>query len=114
MHKYKGVKIFVGDDLFCEYKINYIKNNIIVYKDDSCINKIELLDDKYILTRENEEFLLIIDNLKEFAYYKLKELNYELDIKINYIDKYKKNANLIISYQLETNDKEIKIMLEGE
>lgn len=114
MKNYKKVKIYVGDDELNRYQVTNLENKVYEFQDDTCINKIEINNDNIILTRDNEEFLLIVDKTKKDAYYKLKELNYELDIPINYFDLFEDNNNLIITYQLETNDKEIKLILEGE
>lgn len=111
---YNKVTIKIGDELYGSYKITHLKEQLLEYNDDSCNNKLELHDDEIILTRENEDFLLIMNNTKEEAFYKLKELNYELQIKINYFDKIIENHKLIICYQLETNDKQITLILEGE
>lgn len=114
MINYKRVQIFIGDELYNEYKLKQINDKSFEYQDDTCHNIIEFIDDNIKITRENEEFLLIMNNNKEEALYTLKELNYELNIKINYLDQIKENNNLIICYQLETNDKEVKLILEGE
>ncbi len=114
MRKFKNVKITIGDKLYKDYKINYLSDNLLEYKDDDCLNKLEILENKFTYTRESDEFLLIIDSTKETAYYKLKELNYELYIKVNYFDKRFENSKLIISYKLETTDNEISLILEGE
>ena len=109
---YKKVKISIGNRFFAEYKINNISTNTFEYQDDTCLNKIELFSDKVIFTRENAEFILVMDNTKDTAFYKLKELNYELDIKINYFDKMFEENKLILIYQLETTDNEISLTLE--
>ena len=114
MSKFKNVKIIIGDECYKEYKITNITDNIFEYQDDTCLNKLEISNDKIIFIRESDEFLLIMDSTKDNAYYKLKDLNYELDIKINYFDQREEDNKLIISYQLETNDKEISLILEGE
>lgn len=114
MSKYKKVKIMIGEAFFNEYPIKNRDNQFIEYQDDTCINTIDIKDNGILFTRENSEFLLIMDSSKETAFYKLKELNYELDIKINYFDKLIENEQMIISYQLETNDKEIRLILGGE
>lgn len=114
MNKFTKVKIAIGNELYFIGEVINSKENSIEYTDDSSKNKIEIVDDKIIYTRENNEFLLVMDNTKEYAYYKLKDLNYELDIKINYLDKRIEDNKLIISYLLETTDKEINIILEGD
>ena len=75
----------------------------------------ELLNEEEItIIRENDEFLIVINSNNEDGVYTLKELNYELYIKVNYFDHFLDNNDLIIAYQLETNDKAIKLVLEGE
>ena len=114
MYNYKSVKIFIGDELYNEYKLNNPTDNKFEYQDDTCNNTIEFIDDNIKLSRENDEFLLIINSSELKALYTLKELNYELNIEVNFFEKIKDNNNLIICYQLETNDKAIKLILEGE
>lgn len=114
MNKYKNIKIFIGESLYNEYKLKVLNNNIFEYVDDSCHNTIEFFSDYVKLIRENEEFLIEITSNKEEALYRLKELNYELDIKVNYFDIINEDKDLILCYQLETNDKQVKLILEGE
>lgn len=114
LKNFKSVKIYIGDEFYNEYKLNKIIDNRFEYKDDSCLNIIEFTEENVKLIRENDEFLLIINSNAEEASYTLKELNYELDIKINYFDQIKEGNNLMLCYQLETNDKAIKLILEGE
>ncbi|MBQ6687382.1 MAG: hypothetical protein IJN03_02545 [Bacilli bacterium] len=111
---YNKVNIKIGNELYGSYDVHYLKDHLLEYNDDSCNTKIEIKEDEIKLIRENEEFLLIMNNTKEEAVYKLKELNYELEIKINYFDKIIEDNNLIISYQLETTDQPITLILEGE
>ena len=111
---YKKVKIYIGDEFYNEYVLKKIDESIYEYQDDSCKNKIEFINELGKITRENDEFLLEMASNQEQALYTLKELNYELDISINYFDIIKENNNLLISYQLETNDKEVRLVLEGE
>jgi len=113
LNNFKSVKIFIGDVFYNEYDLKKSNDNTLVYQDDTCNNKIEFIEDNIKVTRENDEFLLIINSNKEEALYNLKELNYELTIKVNYFDQIKDSSNLIIAYQLETNDKAIKLILEG-
>ena len=110
--KYKSIKILIGGEYYNEYQLD-IKGNTYQYEDESCLNKIILLDEKIEFIRENDEFLLVMNNKKETAFYKLKEQNYELDIKINYFDSVVENNNLIISYQLDTTEKDISLILES-
>ena len=114
MYNYKSVKIYIGDELYNEYKLNKIKDNKFEYKDDSCNNIIEFTEENIRLCRENEEFSLTINSNEEKAVYTLKELNYELNIEVNYFDQIKEDKNIVLCYQLETNDKAIKLILEGE
>lgn len=114
MKNYKKALVYVGEELYNEYILQDNTNNKIEYKDDSCTNTIELIEDNLTIIRENEEFTLNMESKKDYALYLLKELNYELDIKINYLDYFKEEKDLIIAYQLETNDKEIRIILKGE
>ena len=88
-------------------------DNTYEYQDDSCKNIIEL-NDNVTLIRENAEFKLILKVNEKCALYELKEYGYNMNIEVNYFDIIKEEKALIISYQLETNDKEIKIVLEGE
>ena len=111
---YKKIKIYIGDEYYNQYNIQKLNEQEFVYNDDACINKIEINSQKVTVTRESEEFLLIIESDMEDAYYKLKELNYELKININYFDFFEEDNKLIIAYQLETNDQPIKLELEGD
>lgn len=113
MPKYKSIKIFIGGDYYHEYQVDFKNNETYQYQDESCLNKIKILNDEIEFTRENDEFLLIMNNKQDNALYKLKEQNYELDIKINFFDYIVENNKLIITYQLETTDKEISLSLES-
>ena len=114
LKSYKKIKIFIGDELFNEYHLNKTIDNKYEYFEDEVKNTIELTEGKIIIIRENDEFFLKINSNNEEGLYILKELNYELYIKVNYFDYFYENNDLIIGYQLETNDKAIKLILEGE
>lgn len=111
---YKKIKIFIGDELFNEYSINEVSENKYEYFEDKTKNTVQLNEEEITIIRENDEFLIVINSNNEDGVYTLKELNYELYIKVNYFDHFLDNNDLIIAYQLETNDKAIKLVLEGE
>jgi len=114
LNYFKSIEIYIGDEIFNNYNLIKNDNNIFEYQDDSCHNIIEFINDNVRIIRENQEFLLIINSDAIEASYKLKELNYELIINVNFFDLIKEDNNLIICYQLETNDKAIKLILKGE
>lgn len=114
MKNFKKIKIYIGDEIYNEYKLNKISDNKFEYQEESTLNVVEFIEDNIKIIRESDEFLLVINSNKNEALYTLKELNYELNIQVNYFDKFYEDNNLVIGYQLETNDKAIKLVLEGE
>ena len=104
-----NIRIYNNDILNKEYlNINSMKNNKITFK----LDNIKTIINNNILIRENEEFKFEIDLLNKKATYLLKEKNYlyDIEVKKSYIQY--DNNKIIIIYNIETNEEEIKIVLE--
>lgn len=108
---YQNIKIFIGNELYKIYKITKTDDDTYEYYDDGAKNLI-VLEPELSIIRENDEFKIVIKTNEKHALYKLKEYGYEMNIEINYFDYFIDNNKLTIAYQLETNDKEIKLELE--
>ncbi len=89
----------------------FINNDIISYLEDDK-TKVEVDLNKKIITRDNDEKLLVIDYRRQVIHITLKEYNYSLDMNVSNVeDKYKDNC-FSLKYELEK--KIIEYILEYE
>lgn len=109
-----NMKLYKDSEKYYDVKEKEAKNedNIIEFDIENINNMFEFQDYGCLFTRENDEFRFILDTNEEEATYLLKETNTLLDIKVERCNFKRKRNQVIIEYQLETDDCLNKIELE--
>ena len=108
------MKLYKDDDVFYDIKdINgTFLDDILKFEVENTNNEFNLSDYGCIFTRENDEFRFILDLIEETATFLLKETDTLLDVKVERCNFKRKKNNILIEYQLETDDCLNKIELE--
>lgn len=97
--------------LFNERTICHIEDDVLEYSNDVDTIKIHL--DKFKFIKENFESILKISENK--CTLKLKELQKEFDIPINYIEyNWENYKRFTLKYKLESQEKPLKLIIEIE
>lgn len=107
--KLKGYLKNINENTVENIDTTAIKNhNIITYNNNDTIHKINILDNKIILSRNNEKFSneLVFELLKDYdTEYYIKELNTSINIKIKTTYLLIENNKIEIHYNvLDSND----------
>lgn len=93
--------------------INYdIKKNNIIFCYDNINYKIRVSNINAFLVRENDEFKFVLDIMNNKCFYKLKETNTLLEIKVLNSKSLINGNNFIIEYKLETEEEQNKIEID--
>ncbi len=96
-------------DTLASYKNN---NNLITFTIDDMFHTLNIKEE--ILTRENDEYLFTLDIKKKKSTINLKKENYILHLNVEYAILFTNQNIYEISYRIETQDNDIKIILELE
>ncbi len=109
-----NMKLYKDNDEF--YNVSNIESsfedNILKFVVENTNNEFNLNDYGCIFTRENDEFRFILDLINETSTFLLKETDTLLDVKVERCSFKRKKDEIIIEYQLETDDCLNKIHLE--
>ena len=108
------MKMYKDNDVYYDIKdINgTFLDDILKFEVENTNNEFNLSDYGCIFTRENDEFRFILDLIEETATFLLKETDTLLDVKVERCNFKRKKNNILIEYQLETDDCLNKIELE--
>ena len=109
-----NMKLYKDNDIF--YSLENIESsfedNILKFNAENTDNEFNLNDYGCIFTRENDEFRFILNLIDETSTFLLKETDTLLDVKVERCNFKRKNDEIIIEYQLETDDALNKIHIE--
>lgn len=93
--------------------INYnIKKNDITFNNDNINYKVRISNFDAFFVRENDEFKFVLDIMNNKCFYKLKETDTLLEIKVLNSSSIIKGDNFIIEYELETEEEQNKIEID--
>lgn len=113
-----NIKLYKDNDLYIDKDINYnIENKCYKYILDDIDNTIYIDGDSLILTRENDEYKMILtidNNGKHSCTYLLKEIDTTFDILVDSATFSIKDKIMDIYYQLESADYTIHILISLE
>ena len=103
---------FKNDDKIIEKNYNGINsvNNRFKFMLFECETVIDF--EKYIFTRENEEYIFILNMLNKTCHIKLKTENVIIPIQVDYCDVIKEKNRYIIDYSIESEDAHIKMIID--
>ena len=108
------MKLYKDNDIYYDLKdidASFL-DNILKFNVENTDNEFNLNDYGCIFTRENDEFKFALDLTCETATFLLKETDTLLDVKVERSNFKRKKNNILIEYQLETDDCLNKIELE--
>lgn len=86
-----------------------IKKNDILFTHDNITYTVRISNINALFVRENNEFKFVLDIMNNKCFYKLKETNTLLEIKVLQSSSKIDENNFIIEYELETEEGQNKI-----
>ena len=108
------MKLYKDDDIYYDMKdVNgTFLDDILKFEVENTNNEFNLSDYGCVFTRENNEFRFILNLIEETATFLLKETDTLLDVKVERCNFKRKKNEILIEYQLETDDCLNKIEIE--
>lgn len=110
MHK---LTLYKGEEVVLNQKIKVDKNNnLLKFNLEDCITTIDL--ESKLFTRENEEYIFLLDIQKEKCEIKLKKEDYLLQVNVEYAILLKNQNELKLNYLIETDDNPMSLVIRKD
>lgn len=108
-----NLTLYKGEEEVLNQKIKVDKNNnSLKFNLENCITTIDL--ETELFTRENEEYIFLLDIQKEKCEIKLKKEDYLLQVNVEYAILLKNQNELKLNYLIETDDNPMSLVIRKD